>query len=62
MEPTNRKWLLAFEDTDCGICLYDDEVEARNAYAAALLNWNCQLFVPVEEFDRRLAEKKENSI
>jgi hypothetical protein len=44
-------WLLAFEDPDRGICLYEDEEEARNSYADAIVNWNCTLFVSVDVLD-----------
>lgn len=40
-----RKWLLVFEDKDMDITTFDDELEARTAFAKAEdMGWNCHLF------------------
>ena len=43
-KPTPRKFLLYFDDPDHGNSVFDDEVEAREAFAKASLAWNCYLF------------------
>lgn len=40
-----RKWLLMFDDRDRGLNVYEDEAEARRAFAMAEgRGWNCHLF------------------
>lgn len=40
-----RQWLLWFEDQDKGYQLYEDEAEARVAFARSeTMGWNCHLF------------------
>jgi hypothetical protein len=43
-EHTPRKFLLYFEDADRGIAVFDNEEEAREAFAKANTAWNCYLF------------------
>ncbi len=41
-----QKWLLMFEDKDMAFSVFDDEQEARIAFASAECGgWNCHLFV-----------------
>jgi len=42
-----QQWLLMFEDEEMGLAEYDNEDEARKAFAEAEANWNCHLFVSV---------------
>ena len=40
-----QKWLLMFEDKDMAFSVFNDEQEARNAFASAECGgWNCHLF------------------
>jgi DNA-directed RNA polymerase subunit RPC12/RpoP len=40
-----RNWLLMFDDQDRGFSVFEDEQEARNAFAKAESSgWNCHLF------------------
>lgn len=39
-----RVWMVFFEDPDKGLCVFDNEAEAREFWARATLSWNCYLF------------------
>lgn len=40
-----RRWMLTFDDADRGYCLYEDEQQARDAFARCEgLGWNCYLW------------------
>jgi len=42
-----QRWVLSFDDAEMGCAEYDNEADARKAFAEAELHWNCHLFVSV---------------
>lgn len=46
----NGRWLLVFDDQDHDQLFYDSEVEARAAYDAISINWNCTLYPPLATY------------
>lgn len=51
----SQKWLLVFDDADRGMLPFDDEHDARSAFARAERGgWNCHLF----ETARRVPNKQ----